>query len=81
MDTFASFAAGDGATQLGVSSLFQADRARIRGSAGDGFYGVGEVQFFNNSAVPEPSSWALMIGGFGLLGATLRRTRRSVRFA
>jgi len=25
--------------------------------------------------VPEPASWALMIGGFGLAGATLRRRR------
>ena len=28
------------------------------------------------SAVPEPSSWLLMIGGVGLIGATMRRTRR-----
>lgn len=27
--------------------------------------------------VPEPAVWALMLGGFGLVGATLRRTRRS----
>lgn len=26
-------------------------------------------------AVPEPASWALMIGGFGMAGATLRRRR------
>lgn len=26
-------------------------------------------------AVPEPASWALMIGGFGLVGAVLRRRR------
>ena len=27
--------------------------------------------------VPEPSSWALMIGGFALVGAAVRRTRRA----
>ena len=27
------------------------------------------------SAAPEPATWALMIGGFGLAGATLRRRR------
>ncbi len=27
--------------------------------------------------VPEPASWAMMIGGFGLLGAAARRSRRA----
>jgi hypothetical protein len=29
-------------------------------------------------AVPEPASWALMIGGFGMAGAALRRRRTAV---
>lgn len=31
------------------------------------------------AAVPEPTSWALMLGGFGLLGAAARRRTRAVR--
>ena len=27
-------------------------------------------------AVPEPTTWAMMIGGFGLLGAAVRRSRK-----
>lgn len=36
-----------------------------------------------NAAVPEPASWALMIGGVGLVGGALRRrkVRTTVRFA
>jgi hypothetical protein len=33
-------------------------------------------------AVPEPAAWAMMLGGFGLLGATMRRRQRTaVTFA
>lgn len=28
-----------------------------------------------SGAVPEPASWAMMVGGFGLLGAAMRRRR------
>jgi hypothetical protein len=35
---------------------------------------------FPVAAVPEPASWALMIAGFALIGATARRTRK-VAFA
>ncbi len=34
-----------------------------------------------SSAVPEPASWTLMIGGLGLVGMAMRRVRASVRFA
>ena len=32
----------------------------------------------SDGAVPEPATWALMIGGFGLAGAALRRRRAAV---
>jgi hypothetical protein len=32
-------------------------------------------------AVPEPASWAMMAGGFGLLGAALRRRARTPAIA
>lgn len=36
---------------------------------------------FNVTAVPEPAAWALMIAGFSLAGAALRRRRRKSGFA
>jgi len=34
-----------------------------------------------SSGVPEPASWAMMLGGFGLVGGAMRRRRASVSFA
>lgn len=39
-------------------------------------FGAGEIRGqLTLAAVPEPASWALMIGGFGLVGGALRRQR------
>jgi hypothetical protein len=35
-------------------------------------------QVYPLGVVPEPGSWAMMIAGFGLVGASLRRRRRAV---
>ena len=60
---------------------------------GDGSVGVdakGRSAYFGTenmavsplAAVPEPATWAMMIGGFGLVGGTLRGRRKvAVRFA
>lgn len=34
-----------------------------------------------SAAVPEPATWAMMIGGLGLVGMTMRRRKTSVSFA
>lgn len=40
-------------------------------------YNQGLVTGFNDfAAVPEPATWAMLIGGFGLVGAAMRRKRR-----
>jgi hypothetical protein len=31
---------------------------------------------FTGSAVPEPATWAMMIGGFGMIGGAMRRAKR-----
>jgi len=49
----------------------------MRDSAFPYDYNQGLVTGFNDfAAVPEPATWGLMIGGFGLVGAALRRKRR-----
>lgn len=42
--------------------------------------GLSEVQF-SGAAVPEPASWAMMIGGFALAGSAVRRRTGRVVFA
>ncbi|WP_294391919.1 PA14 domain-containing protein [uncultured Sphingomonas sp.] len=37
--------------------------------------GLGGSFLSTEGAVPEPASWALMVGGFGMAGAALRRRR------
>ncbi|THD65304.1 PEPxxWA-CTERM sorting domain-containing protein [Phenylobacterium sp.] len=39
---------------------------------------VATIDFDAPGGVPEPAAWALMIGGFGLAGAALRRQRAQV---
>ncbi len=44
---------------------------------------VGDVAQVTGGAVPEPATWAMMIGGFGMVSGSMRRRRRksTVAFA
>jgi hypothetical protein len=78
MDVFTTVApVPAGSTLLAFSSVI-ATRAVLTSANGDGAYGIGEVQFFNSAAVPEPASWAMLIAGFALAGGTMRARRRPV---
>ncbi len=41
----------------------------------EGYYGTATLAAISTTAVPEPTSWALMIAGFGLAGAAVRHRR------
>ena len=40
-----------------------------------------EIDDISGSAVPEPATWAMMITGFGLAGAAIRRRRNTLAIA
>ena len=51
---------------------------------GDEAWGIDKLNItfdgrFGQGAIPEPATWAMMIAGFGLIGAALRRVRRPRR--
>jgi hypothetical protein len=51
----------------------------VSGSLDGPYASIGELTVNGNLAgVPEPTSWALMLVGFGGLGAALRRSRRTL---
>jgi hypothetical protein len=66
------FAGGGGSFNIRTQNNFtNAIMVNAQGSfAGDAIYSVDDV-----AAVPEPASWAMLIAGFGLTGAALRRRR------
>jgi hypothetical protein len=53
-----------------------ADISKVRFS--NEYIGVRNITTLVAGAVPEPASWAMLIAGFGLTGAVLRRRRRAI---
>lgn len=43
---------------------------------GNGDFAIDTIKF-DTGSVPEPASWALMLGGFGLVGGALRSGRKA----
>ena len=81
-DTLVNYSTTFAHTGSTLDFQFRASGAGWQGGGDEG-YGLDNVVFTYDGApsttggVPEPASWALMIGGLGLAGAMLRR-RRSV---
>lgn len=48
---------------------------------GSEYLAFDNVRYDLSAAVPEPAAWALMIGGFGLVGGALRRRASRIAFA
>jgi len=66
LNTIRTFAAGESLTLL-------------IGNAGNYYSDTTAVNLtLSTAAVPEPAAWSLMIGGFGLIGAALRRRQVAI---
>jgi hypothetical protein len=51
------------------------DKLRFFATGGDNYYAVSEIQAFGVAAVPEPETYALMLGGLALVSFVARRRR------
>jgi len=85
---FASF----NASSLGAGNWFHYAATGVAGSSGTtsfdfnfNSFGIPAKDFVIDrvyfGAVPEPASWAMMVGGFGLIGSAMRRRTTRIRFA
>jgi hypothetical protein len=49
---------------------------QLNSTGGSAFSAAATLANPPSSAVPEPASWAMMLGGFGMMGAAVRSSRR-----
>lgn len=84
--TYSTIGAGSNGDQLASNTNRRVDIASTQAIYGLQFrstsaaFEVDNIAF--SGAVPEPASWALMLGGFGMIGGALRSRRKSaVTFA
>ncbi len=64
---------GEFATFAGFGT--STDRVVFNGSGGGGGFELDNLKFSAVSGVPEPATWAMMLLGFGAVGASMRRRR------
>lgn len=85
-DTTTLSLSGAGNATLGLMDGFRPffgviDRAGFRSlritATGAPTFGIDSLSYSLTASVPEPATWAMMIGGVGLVGGTLRRRRLS----
>ena len=50
----------------------------VKGTSGGNASYAGTLAF---AAIPEPATWAMMVGGFGIVGGAIRRRRSGGRIA
>lgn len=63
---------------LSGASLGNVDRVVFDGIGGQGYFQLDNINVgAANGGVPEPASWAMMLGGFGAIGAAMRRRRKA----
>lgn len=77
-----TFATGSGPSAIDLTglALTGASHTLQLGNGTSSFYVmVSEVEFFGTAAaVPEPAMWAMLVAGFGLVGAAMRRRSGAV---
>ena len=68
------------AAQAGYTKTFLAEVPSLKGFARTivADNGSTQSQITNVGGVPEPASWAMMLAGFGLVGATVRNRRTAM---